>query len=49
VSWLKLGKDLPLVPVTDLRLHEPSNTMFSSTFGRGIFSIELPATGGPQG
>ncbi|MDQ4057898.1 MAG: glycosyl hydrolase [Actinomycetota bacterium] len=49
LSWLKLGKDLPLVPVTDLRLHEPSNTMFSSTFGRGIFSIELPASGGSQG
>jgi photosystem II stability/assembly factor-like uncharacterized protein len=41
-NWLTLGNNLPLVPVTDLRVHEPSNQLFASTFGRGVFSIDLP-------
>ncbi|MGH2750154.1 MAG: WD40/YVTN/BNR-like repeat-containing protein [Actinomycetota bacterium] len=48
-SWLTLGNNLPLVPSTDLRIHEPSNRLFLSTFGRGVYSIELPKEprGGP--
>jgi photosystem II stability/assembly factor-like uncharacterized protein len=41
-NWLALGNNLPLVPVTDLRVHEPSNQLFASTFGRGVYNIDLP-------
>jgi photosystem II stability/assembly factor-like uncharacterized protein len=41
-NWLTLGNNLPLVPVTDLRVHEPSGQLFASTFGRGVYSIDLP-------
>ncbi|MGH2698049.1 MAG: glycosyl hydrolase, partial [Actinomycetota bacterium] len=41
-SWLTLGDNLPLVPTTDLRVHEPSGTIFASTFGRGVYSTDLP-------
>lgn len=42
-TWDVLGQGLPQVPVTDLRVHEPSATLFASTFGRGIYSVMLPA------
>jgi len=41
-NWLTLGNNLPLVPATDLRVHAPSNQLFASTFGRGVYSIDLP-------
>ena len=34
---------LPLVPVLDMRLHAPSDTLFTNTFGRSMWKIDLPA------
>ena len=40
--WLSVnGFSLPNVPVTDLRLHEPTNTLYAATFGRGIYSVRI--------
>jgi photosystem II stability/assembly factor-like uncharacterized protein len=41
-SWRSFsGFSLPNVPVTDLRLHEPSRKLYASTFGRGLYRIGL--------
>jgi DNA-binding transcriptional ArsR family regulator len=43
-NWKPVGgQALPLVPVLDIRLHSPSNTLYASTFGRGVFKIDLSA------
>jgi hypothetical protein len=43
-EWAPLGRDLPNVPVTMLRL-QPGNPdrVFVSTFGRGIWTYDFPA------
>ena len=33
------GDGLPLVPVLDLRLHEPSDTLYAGTFGRSVWKV----------
>lgn len=41
-NWAFVGKrGLPLVPVLDIRLHSPTNTLYASTFGRSMWSISL--------
>jgi DNA-binding transcriptional ArsR family regulator len=40
-NWKPAGIDLPLAPVLDIRLHEGSNQLFASTFGRGAFALDL--------
>lgn len=41
-NWAFVGKrGLPLVPVLDIRLHEPTDTLYTSTFGRSMFKIAL--------
>ena len=41
-NWKPLGANLlPLVPVLDIRLHKPTDTLYASTFGRGVFKIAL--------
>jgi photosystem II stability/assembly factor-like uncharacterized protein/transposase-like protein len=41
-NWAFVGKrGLPLVPVLDIRLHSPSNTLYTSTFGRSMWKIDL--------
>ncbi|MEO1574514.1 MAG: hypothetical protein AAFU65_06090, partial [Pseudomonadota bacterium] len=41
--WQSLsGFSLPNVPVTDLRLHEPSRSLLAATFGRGLYRIPVP-------
>ncbi len=42
-SWLKLGRDLPLAPVHELRHHAPTRTLYVATFGRGIWKLDLAA------
>lgn len=41
-SWSILGMDMPAVPVLDLDLHSPSRKLLAATFGRGMYSYELP-------
>jgi hypothetical protein len=39
--WRPVGSGLPLVPVLDLRLHGPSDTLFAGTFGRSVWAVGL--------
>ncbi len=41
VNWNLLGSNMPSVIVTDLVLHNPTNYLFASTFGRGVYKIDL--------
>ena len=41
-SWHALGTGLPMVPVMDLRVHEPTRTLYAATFGRGMWKTDLP-------
>ena len=38
-GWLKLGTGLPLAPIFELRYHQPTDTMYVATFGRGIYKV----------
>ena len=40
-NWKATGDGLPLVPVLDLRLHEPSAQLFAGTFGRSVWKVGL--------
>lgn len=40
-NWKPVGTGLPLVPVLDIRLHEPTHTLYTSTFGLGMFKVDL--------
>ena len=42
-AWRPVGRGLPLAPVLDLRLHEPSSTLYAGTFGRSVWATD---TGG---
>jgi photosystem II stability/assembly factor-like uncharacterized protein len=39
--WKSVGRGLPLAPVLDLRLHEPTQTLFAGTFGRSAWKVGL--------
>lgn len=39
-SWDILGNGLPLTVVMDLKFHEPTQTLYAGTFGRGMFSFD---------
>ncbi|HEX9892131.1 MAG TPA: glycosyl hydrolase [Actinomycetota bacterium] len=39
--WLKVGDDPPLAPITDMRVHAATNTLYAASFGRGIYRVEL--------
>ncbi|MCB9465884.1 MAG: hypothetical protein H6682_19490 [Candidatus Eisenbacteria bacterium] len=43
-SWEPYGTDLPFAIVTDLEIHEASGVLVASTFGRGAWVVNLPAT-----
>jgi photosystem II stability/assembly factor-like uncharacterized protein len=45
-TWQALGTGLPIVPVMDLRVHEPTGRLYAATFGRGMWRTALPAVGG---
>jgi photosystem II stability/assembly factor-like uncharacterized protein len=40
-NWKPVGVGLPLVPVLDIRLHQPTNTLYTSTFGLGMYKVDL--------
>jgi photosystem II stability/assembly factor-like uncharacterized protein len=44
-QWLKVGTGLPNAPITELRWHAPSSTLFAANFGRGAFSVKLANVG----
>jgi len=41
-NWKPVGTGFPLAPVLDIRLHEPSDSLFSNTFGRSMWKVDLP-------
>ena len=41
-GWTLYAKDLPNVIVTELEPHYASNTLFASTFGRGLWAVDMP-------
>src|SRR3954465_14608418 len=41
--WLKIGANLPLAPVFELRYHAGTNTLYAATFGRSIWKVSLNA------
>lgn len=43
-SWDTYGSNLPMVPVTDIRLSGDQSTLFAATFGRGVYAMDLVAT-----
>jgi hypothetical protein len=49
-TWDQLGNNLPQSPVTALRYIASNNTLYISTFGRGVWSLPLstPAVGAPE-
>jgi len=40
-NWKAVGSELPLAPVLDLRLHAPSDTLYTNTFGRSMWKLGL--------
>jgi photosystem II stability/assembly factor-like uncharacterized protein len=40
-NWKPAGTGLPLAPVLDIRLHEPTNALYTSTFGLGMYKLDL--------
>jgi photosystem II stability/assembly factor-like uncharacterized protein len=44
-SWLKVGSGLPNAPITELRWHAPTSTLFAANFGRGAWSVHLDGIG----
>jgi photosystem II stability/assembly factor-like uncharacterized protein len=40
-NWREVGAGLPLAPTHDIRLHEPSRTLFAATHGRAIWKIDV--------
>jgi photosystem II stability/assembly factor-like uncharacterized protein len=40
-DWMRVGTNLPTVPVLDLRWHAGTGTLTAATFGHGIHRIEL--------
>ncbi|HMB68991.1 MAG TPA: hypothetical protein VKU85_06750, partial [bacterium] len=41
LSWSQLGTGLPNVVVSDLRLHEITQTLYAGTYGRSMWSLPL--------
>ena len=41
-AWSRMSAGLPNVVVTDLVLHAPSGRLVAATYGRGLYSIDLP-------
>jgi photosystem II stability/assembly factor-like uncharacterized protein len=40
-SWDILGSGLPNTIVSDIKIHEPTNTLYAGTYGRSIYSFDL--------
>lgn len=40
-TWYEYGTGLPFAEITELKIHEPSETIYVSTYGRGIWRSPL--------
>ena len=40
-TWTVLGDNLPITITRDLKLHEPTNTLYAGTYGRSMYSYDL--------
>jgi hypothetical protein len=40
-SWTILGNNLPQTVITDLKFHEPTQTLYAGTFGRAMHSYDV--------
>ena len=40
-TWLKVGANLPLVPVNDIDLPAGSDTLYAATYGRSVWTTSL--------
>ena len=40
-TWLKVGANLPLVPVNNIELHAASETLYAATYGRSVWTTSL--------
>jgi photosystem II stability/assembly factor-like uncharacterized protein len=40
-TWLKVGDDLPLVPINDIDLPDGSETLYAATYGRSVWTTSL--------
>ena len=40
-TWLKVGANLPLVPINDIDLPDGSDTLYAATYGRSIWTTSL--------
>ena len=48
--WMRLGSGLPQTPVWDLAYVAKTRSVYAADFGRGVYSMALPAgTGAPSG
>lgn len=44
-TWVKVGANLPLVPINDIDLPEGSDTLHAATYGRSIWTTSLADAG----
>jgi Sortilin, neurotensin receptor 3, len=44
-TWLKVGDNLPLVPVNDIDLPAGSDTLYAATYGRSVWTTSLADAG----
>jgi photosystem II stability/assembly factor-like uncharacterized protein len=42
VHWLKVGRGLPLAPITDIKYVPTNRNLYAGSFGRGIYRIKPP-------
>jgi photosystem II stability/assembly factor-like uncharacterized protein len=40
-TWIKVGDNLPLVPINDVDLPKGSQTLYAATYGRGVWTTSL--------
>jgi photosystem II stability/assembly factor-like uncharacterized protein len=40
-TWIKVGDNLPLVPINDIDLPAGSNTLYAATYGRSVWTTSL--------
>ena len=43
-TWMKVGDNLPLVPVHDIDLPAGSDTLYAATYGRSVWTTSLTET-----
>jgi photosystem II stability/assembly factor-like uncharacterized protein len=40
-TWIKVGSNLPLVPINDIDLPAGSNTLYAATYGRSVWTTSI--------